>query len=89
VDERKLVWMAVTTGATMLGGRAVRGGLNQAWRLATHEDPPEDPGSSDVPWAKAIMWTVATGVVIGLGQLLIRRGMDRGWERLMGERPPV
>jgi hypothetical protein len=42
-----------------------------------------------VPWRDAILWTVATGVVVGLGQLLIRRGLESGWSRLTGEPPPV
>lgn len=87
--EKKLVWAAVAAGAATLGGSAVRKGLNQAWRAATDEEPPEDPGSPDVPWRHAILWTVATGVVIGLSQLLIRRGLESGWHRLTGERPPI
>jgi hypothetical protein len=86
---KKLLWIAVAAGATSLGGRWVRQGLDHAWRLTAHEDPPTDPGSPDVPWRDAILWTVATGVVVGLGQLLIRRGLESGWSRLTGEPPPV
>jgi hypothetical protein len=86
---KKLVWMAVAAGVTSMGGRLVRRGLDQAWRVTAHEDPPADPGSPDVPWRDAILWTVATGVVVGLGQLLIRRGLESGWSRVTGEPPPA
>jgi hypothetical protein len=87
VEERN-AWMAVAAGAAMLGGAAVRQGLQQAWKLTMHEDPPRDPSSSDVPWRQAIIWTVATGALVGLGRLIARRGAAAGWERLMGNRPP-
>mgnify|MGYP002623531808 CR=1 FL=1 len=76
-------------GATTLGGRAVRKGLDRGWLVARGRKPPEDPTSREVPWRDAILWTVATGVVIGLGQLLIRRGMQEGWVALTGEDPPA
>lgn len=72
----------------MLGGMAVRQGLNQAWRLAKHEDPPLDPSSRDVEWKDAILWTVASGVMFGLGSLIARRSAAAAWERLTGDAPP-
>jgi hypothetical protein len=86
--SKKLAWMGVAAGATALGGRIVRQSLDRAWRVARDEEPPVDPGSRDVPWRDAILWTVATGVVVGLGQLLIRRGIEAGWTRVTGEDPP-
>jgi hypothetical protein len=88
VTPKKLAWMAVATGVSSLGGRAVKFGLDRAWRVAMDDDPPDDPGSPDIPWREAILWTVATGVVVGLSHLLIRRGLDYGWMRATGEYPP-
>lgn len=85
---KKTMWLLVGTGAAALGGMAVRKGLDQAWKLAKDEDPPLDPSSRDVDWKDAIAWTVATGVIMGLGRLLARRGAAAGWERLLGEAPP-
>jgi hypothetical protein len=87
--QSKAVWMAVAAGASMLGGRALRFGLDRAWQITADRKPPRDPASRDVPWREAIMWTVASAVTIGLGQLLIRRGIDAGWARITGEDPPV
>jgi hypothetical protein len=87
--DRKTTWLVVAAGAAALGGMAVRQGLNQAWRLAKHDDPPEDPSSWDVEWRDAIVWTVASGVVMGLGRLLARRGAAAGWVRLTGHHPPT
>jgi hypothetical protein len=88
VIQKKVLWMAVASGATALAGSALSKGLDRAWRVATDEDPPADPGSRDVTWRKAIAWTVATSVVIGLGRLLARRGAAAGWAMVVGEDPP-
>jgi hypothetical protein len=87
--EKKLLWLAVASGATTVAGLAVRKGLDRAWRLATDENPPDDPGSKDVAWRDAILWTVATGVAVGLGRLFAQRGAAAGWEALTGDDPPA
>jgi hypothetical protein len=88
VNSKKAVWIACASGAAMLGGAIVRQGLNQAWKVVKHEDPPEDPAAWDVEWKDAIAWTLATGVLMGLGRLMARRGAAAGWKRLTGDNPP-
>jgi hypothetical protein len=87
--DRKHTWMLVAGGAAAFGGMLVTQGLNQAWRVIRKEEPPQDPTAWDVEWKDAIAWTVATGVMMGLGRLLARRGAAAGWHRITGERPPV
>ncbi|HEX6309466.1 MAG TPA: DUF4235 domain-containing protein [Longimicrobiales bacterium] len=86
--DRDTAWTAVAASAAALGGVLVRQGLNRAWKLAMQEDPPEDPSSREVTWRNAILWTVASGVVIGLGRLLARRSAAAAWERWTERRPP-
>jgi hypothetical protein len=88
VEPKKIVWMAVAAGAAALGAYVVRKSLHQAWRLATDEDPPANPGSHDTPWRDAIVWTAATGALAGVGRLLATRGAEAGWHQLTGEYPP-
>lgn len=87
--RKRVAWMAVAAGAGALAAAATRQGLNQAWKLAKEDDPPENPVSWDVSWRDAITWTVATGVIIGLGRLLALRGAAAGWRRFTGESPPL
>lgn len=82
-------WLLFVGGAAALGSFVVRQGLNQAWRLAYDDDPPQDPSDIDVEWRDAVVWTLATSVVAGMGRLIARRGAAAGWERMMGERPPI
>lgn len=89
LDRDRTTWLLVAAGAAALGGLLVRQGLNQAWKLAMHDDPPLDPTSRDVSWRDAILWTVASGAVMGLGRLIGRRGAAAGWERYKGYAPPL
>lgn len=75
--------------AGTLGAFAVRSGLETAWKLAVHDDPPKNPAARDVPWRHAIMWTVATGMLIGLGRLLAERAAAGVWDRYQGRMPPL
>ena len=89
MDKQKAGWLLFVGGAAALGSFLTRQSLNQAWRLAYKEDPPQDPSAWDVEWKDAVVWTLATSVVVGMGRLLARRGAAAGWERLTGERPPI
>jgi uncharacterized BrkB/YihY/UPF0761 family membrane protein len=86
--RKQMMWSAVVTGASAITMLAMRHGLNQAWRVAKADDPPENPASSDVTWRDAIAWTLATSIVIGLGRLLTLRGAAAGWTHFTGEAPP-
>jgi hypothetical protein len=88
VEPKKIFWMTLAAGAAALGALAVRKGLERAWRVATDEDPPVDPGSHLTPWRDALIWTAATGALSGVGRLLARRGAEAGWHQLTGEYPP-
>jgi hypothetical protein len=82
-------WGLLAGAAGALGAFAVRNGLESAWKLALGDEPPKNPAARDVPWRHAIMWTVATGVLIGLGRLLAERAAAAAWDNYQGRKPPL
>ncbi|HSJ23525.1 MAG TPA: DUF4235 domain-containing protein [Longimicrobiales bacterium] len=88
-DPKRIIWMGIAAGAAALTAFAVRKGLEQAWRVATDDDPPDDPSSPDVPWRHAIIWAAATGAIGNIGRLLAQRTTEAGWHRVTGETPPL
>lgn len=82
-------WGLVSGAAGAFGAFVVRNGLETAWKAAMGDDPPKNPAARDVPWRDAILWTVATGVVIGLGRLIAERSAATAWDRYTGRMPPV
>lgn len=85
----KQKWALVSSAAGALGAFVVRGGLEQAWKAATGEHPPKNPAARDVSWRDAIVWTVATGALIGLGRLVAERAVTSAWDNYKGRLPPM
>lgn len=85
--SQKLVWNvyagAVGALTTVVAAKAV----NAVWELSTGEAPPE-PNDPDIPLRRAIVWAIASGLGIGLAQLLVNRFAAQQWTRVMGTPAP-
>lgn len=85
--SQKLLWNlyagAIGAATTVLAAKAV----NAVWELATGDTPPE-PNDPDVPLRQAVTWAIASGVGIGLSQLLVNRFAANQWTRVMGTPAP-
>lgn len=68
---------AVTTVATQKLVKA-------AWKVATGDNPP-DPNDPDVPATEAAIWALASGLGLGVSQIVLNRFMGRRFEALTGE----
>lgn len=86
--SQRLLWNiyagVVATVATVVAQKAV----TAAWELATGDQPPE-PNDPDVPLRRALSWAVASGVGIGLTQLLLNRFAAKRWAQAMGAKAPA
>ena len=87
--QRDLAWTIVASGTALAMGFAARQALKGSWRLATGEDPPENPAERDVSWGQALAWAGASAAVVAVSRLLARRGATAGWEHIVGARPPM
>jgi hypothetical protein len=85
--SQKLLWNlyagAVGALTTIVAAKAV----NAAWQLATGDAPPE-PNDPGVPLRRALTWAIASGVGIGLSQLLVNRFAASQWTKVMGTPAP-
>lgn len=73
-------WTLGTTLAGLAAGMVVRKVATEAWRLAAHEDPPENPAANGVSWSEALGWAAATGVFVGFGRVTAHRLMSTFWK---------
>lgn len=74
--SEKMVWRlysAALGAATTLIAQKV---VSKAWQIATGEQPP-DPHDPEVPAGEAIAWVLATGIGVGVSQLLMSRYLVR------------
>lgn len=85
--SQRLLWNlyagTVTALTTLVAARAV----NKIWELSTGESPPR-PNDPAVPLRRAVTWAVASGLGVGLAQLLMNRLAASQWTRVMGTPAP-
>jgi hypothetical protein len=85
--ERKL-WEGGIFLAAATAGLLARQGLGLLWRETQGEEPPENPAATGVTWADALGWAVASGIAIGVGHVLARRGATAAFRAVADEDPP-
>jgi len=81
-------WVLLASAASALAAPLAEGVLTDAWRRVTGEEPPVDLAESDIEWRRVLAWTAASAVVVGLAQVVARRGAALLWHRVTGARPP-
>ena len=81
--------MVVGAGAAMLASMIIERSMSAGWRAATSKAPPAKPESLDTSWGDALLWTAASAIAVGIGQVLARRGAAVGWQHYTGKLPPV
>ncbi|TRY19362.1 DUF4235 domain-containing protein [Tessaracoccus rhinocerotis] len=61
--------------------------VTKAWEAATGDEPP-DPNDPETPLAPAVSWAIASGLGVGISQLVMNRFVQRRWLKNMGHRAP-
>lgn len=72
--DEDTTWKLMATAAATAASFAAHAVLKESWKLITKEDPPLNPADSETAWEEALIWTVASGVLVGLCRLAARRG---------------
>jgi hypothetical protein len=82
------LWKAAVSVAAIGAGIAARNAATSVWERSTGAEPPANPADPATDWGEAIVWTVATGVLVGLARLFARRGAAAAWSAIDGDLPP-
>lgn len=85
--SEKLVWklyMGVIGAVTTIAAQKL---VTAGWKVATGNEPPTatDP---ETPVGQAITWALASGIGVGVTQLLTTRMAARRWSKEMGHQAP-
>jgi len=62
--------------------------VTKVWEMSTGDEPP-DPNDPDTPLIKAVIWATASGLGIGISQLVMNRFMQKRWLASMGHKAPI
>lgn len=74
-------WRLVSFGSAVLAAVVVRGGIRMAWKATRDDDPPLNPLREDSTWTDAVMFSLATGLSVGLARLAARAVAASTWEK--------
>ncbi len=85
--SEKMVWkiyIGVLGAVTTIAAQKI---AKAGWKAATGDEPPSatDP---NIPFRWAASWALASGIGIGVTQLLTRRMAARHWSKAMGHDAP-
>lgn len=80
-------WQIVAVVSAAAAGIAARKLLEGSWEAVKNQEPPVNPAARSVDWGEALMWTVASGLAMGIGRLLAQRGAAAGWKKVRGHYP--
>jgi hypothetical protein len=61
--------------------------LKAGWKLVTGDDPPS-PTDPDTPVVTALSWALASGIGVGVTQILTQRMAARHWGKEIGNETP-
>jgi hypothetical protein len=81
VIVEKIYTAVLSALVTFIAGLA----LKKVWRLTTGSEPP-DPEDPDVPTRQAVTWFLASGIGVGIAQLLFHRAWAKRLRRLKDAR---
>lgn len=84
-DDR--AWSMVAVASAALAAVATRNILEAVWEKVNRREPPKNPAARSTDWSEAILWTVASGVAVGVMRLLAQRGAAAGWKKVRGRYP--
>lgn len=73
-------WQLVSLGSAILAAVVVRGGIKLGWKAARDEEPPLNPLTQDSSWTDALMFSLATGLTVGLARLGARAVAANVWD---------
>lgn len=85
--SQKLLWkiyIAVLGAVTTLAAKQL---VSTSWKVVTGDKPP-NPTDPETPVFEAVSWALASGVGVGVTQLLTQRMAARHWSKDIGTQLP-
>jgi len=65
VTERQR-WVIVAGLASFAASQLASQAISASWKLASGDEPPEDPAERGFDWTTALLFGAATGAVVGV-----------------------
>ena len=76
---------AIMSGTVILSAYIMKMGIDAAYEKITGDKPPHNPAQKGISWQRALIWSAATGVLLGVAKAALRPKIDRGVQRLLSD----
>ena len=84
----EVAYKVIGIGSGLLAAKVARKALDVGWARTRGGEPPRNPAIPGQTWSEALTWAIASGIGIGLSQLLVNRFAAGQWTRVMGTPTP-
>lgn len=81
------LYALTTLAAAAVAEIATRQLIHGGWRLAHGVRPPDNPAARDVSWRDALVFSAATGLLIGVSRVVGKRLANSVLETRLGHKP--
>jgi len=85
--SEKLLWKVYVGVLGLVTTIAAQRVVSTSWKVVTGEKPPA-PTDPQVPTSTAVSWALASGLGVGVTQLLVKRSAARRWADRIGQHTP-
>lgn len=83
----KVIWNVYSGVLGALGTFIAQKLITKLWEVTTGEEPP-DPNDPETPAFQAVIWAAASGLGVGVTQILMNRYVAKKWSNNMGHDAP-
>ncbi len=71
------------SGAVILSAYVMKMGIDAVYERVVGSTAPRNPNEENVTWCSALLWSAATGALLGAAKVALRPKIDRGVKKLL------
>jgi hypothetical protein len=84
-DREDYLKTALINGSIMVGAYILRQGIEAGYKVLNGNDVPKKPADKQTSWAKALLWGMAAGALLGAAKVIMRPGINAGVDKILPE----
>ena len=84
-NSRENLQKALMSGAVILSAYVMKMGIDAVYEKVVGNTAPRNPKEEDATWRSALLWSAATGALLGAAKVALRPKIDRGVRKLLSD----
>jgi len=84
-NQKKYLKKFIINSTVMLGAFIASRGFDTGYKAISGNQVPKNPNDEDTGWAKALVWGMTTGALLGIVKILLKPGVSSGVNKLLND----